>query len=146
MEGERTRAYARAYNCGAGLSPSDVKQEIAGSSGRWVVQTAAEGAAANEFFVEMLVAQTLQAEASGSLLAKTPEMDLLLRLAGTTQISRAIREKGSSPGKPFLLVVGGRTRPAEVRGLSGLELPRKGLTKSELQRVERAALLSAQRG
>ena len=146
MEGKTLRAYAKAYLFGAGVNPIDVKRKVEGPSGKWVVQTAAEGAATNEFFVEMLVAQTLQAESSGSLLAKSPEMDFLLRLAGTTQVARAIREKGSLVGKPFLLVVAGRTRPARIRGNSGRELPRKELSKSELLRVEKAALLNAQRG
>jgi tRNA threonylcarbamoyladenosine modification (KEOPS) complex Cgi121 subunit len=146
MEGENLRAYARAYLCDAGSNPEEVKRKIAGSPGGWVVQTAAEGAATNEFFVEMLAAQTIQAEASGSLLAKSPEMDLLLRLAGTTQISRAIREKGSWAGKPFLLVVAGGRRPAGIRGMSRRELPRRELSKNELRRVEKAALLSAQKG
>jgi tRNA threonylcarbamoyladenosine modification (KEOPS) complex Cgi121 subunit len=140
------RAHVRAYLCDAGPNPEDFKREIAGPPGGWLVQTAAEGAATNEFFVEMLAAQTLQAEASRSLLAKSPEMDLLLRLAGTTQISRAIREKGSSAGKPFLLVVAGRRRPPGIRGMSGQELPRRELSKNELRRVEKAALLSAQKG
>jgi tRNA threonylcarbamoyladenosine modification (KEOPS) complex Cgi121 subunit len=90
----------------------------------------------------MLAAQTLQAEASGSLLAKSAEMDLLLRLAGTSQISRALREKGSSAGRPFLLVVAGRTKPAEIGAVSCKELPRRELSKNELRRVEKAALLS----
>jgi len=146
MEGESLRAYARAYLYEAGWNPEDVKRKVAGPPGGRVVQTAAEGAATNEFFVEMLAAQTLHAEASGSLLARSPEMDLLLRLAGTTQISKAIREKGSSAGKPFLLVVAGRKRPAGIRGMSGQELPRRELSKNELRRVEKAALLSAQKG
>jgi len=110
-----------------------------------VIQTAARGSATNEFFVEMLAAQTLQASKSGSLLAKSPEMDFLLRLAGTTQISRAIKESGSVRGKAFILVVAGPTRPGGIRGVSGVELPRHGLSKSELQRVEKGALLSAQK-
>ena len=80
------RAHARAYLCGAGLNPDDVRRKAAAPSGRWVVQTAAGGAATNEFFVEVLAAQTLRAEESGTLLANSPEMDFLLRLAGTTQI------------------------------------------------------------
>lgn len=145
MEGESLRAHARAYLCGAGLNPEEVKRNAAGRPGRWIVQTAAGEAADNEFFVEMLAAQTLQAEVSGALLANSPEMDLLLRLAGTTQISRAIREKGSVRGKPFLLVVAGRAAPRAVGGTPGKELPRRELSEKELQRVEKAALLSAQR-
>ena len=145
MEGESLRAHARAYLCRAGSNPDDVKRNAAALSGSWVVQTAAEGAATNEFFLEMLAAQTLLAEETGSLLAKKREVDFLLRVAGTAQISRAIKERGMRPGRKFLVVVAG---PAEVRGTGELdvpELPRRGLTKTELRRIERAAFLSAQR-
>ena len=144
-EGESLRTYARAYLCGAGSDPELVWRQAAPPSGRWLVQTAAEGAATNEFLVEMLAAQTFRAEASGSMLARSAEMDFLLRLAGTTQISRAIREKGSAKGEPFLLVVAGRTKPRRKRGVPGEELPRRELSKSELQRVEKAALLNVQK-
>ena len=144
MEGESLRAYARAYLCGGGLDPDEVKRRASARSRGRMVQTAAGGCASNEFFVEMLAAQTLHAEDSGSMLAKSPEMDFLLRLAGTTQISRAIREKGSAKGRPFLLVVAGR-RPGRNREAPGLELPRRRLSKGELQLIEKAALLNAQR-
>ena len=144
MEGESLRAHAMAFLCRAGSNPDDVRRNAAALSGNWVVQTAAEGAATNEFFLEMLAAQTLRAKESGVLLANSPEMDFLLRLAGTTQISRAIRERGSAKGKPFLLVVAGPRRP-DPGPVPGQELPRRRLSKDELQRVEKAALLSAQR-
>jgi tRNA threonylcarbamoyladenosine modification (KEOPS) complex Cgi121 subunit len=137
------RAHARVFLCGADQSPEELKGKLAARPGKWVVQTAAEGSAANESLVEMIAAQTLRAEASGTLLAKSPEMDLLLRLAGTSQISKAIRERGSAKGRPFLLIVAGGTRPRVADGLA--ELPRRDLSKAELEQVERAALLSAQR-
>jgi len=139
------RAFARAYLCGRELKPEELKRRVALANRGAVVQTAAKGAASNEFFVEMLAAQTLHAESSGSLLARRPEIDLLLRLAGTTQISKAIKEKGAASGEPFLFVVAGRKRPKQVRGLAAQELPRRRLSRNELQRVERAALLDAQR-
>ncbi len=127
------------------MDPEELKLKAARECRGAVVQTAAQDAATNELFVEMLAAQTLQAQTTGSLLARNPEMDFLLRLAGTAQISKAIGEKGSAVGKPFLLVVASRRRLKELSGLTGLELPRRGLSKSELLRVERAALLSAER-
>ena len=135
---------ARVYRCGSERKPDDLKRGLAGSSKGWVVQTASEHAASNAFFVEMLAAQTLRARASGSLLAKSPEMDLLLRLAGTTQISKAIAEAGSVAGKPFLLILAGEGGRAPGAVL-GKELPHGPLTEQELQRIERAALLSAEK-
>jgi tRNA threonylcarbamoyladenosine modification (KEOPS) complex Cgi121 subunit len=109
-----------------------------------IVQTARMGAARNQRLVEMLAAQTIQAESSGSLLAEKPEIDFLLRLAGTTQISKAIRDQGARAGAPFLLVVAGR---AGVRGATGLEfeLPSHELSALELARVEKGALLNTRR-
>ena len=137
--------FARAYLCGRGLKAEEVRRRAVEANRGSLVQTVAAEAAANEFFVEMLAAQTLKAETTGSLLARKPEVDLLLRLAGTTQISKAIRENGAAGGRPFLLVVAGRKRPKAVSGLAGLELPRRPLSTAELQRVEAAALLSAEK-
>ena len=139
------RVFARVYRCGQDLSPEVLRRRAAAANRGSVVQTVAGGSATNDFFVVLLAAQTLRAEATGSMLARRPEVDLLLRLAGTTQISRAIREKGATDGKPILLVVAGRRRQRGVRGLAELELPRRRLSKGDLERVERAALLSAER-
>lgn len=137
--------HARAYRLGGGLRPQELRKRLAQANRGAVVQAAADDAADNELFVEMLAAQTLRAEASGSMLARKPEMDLLLRLAGTTQISRAVREKGAAEGRPYLLVVAGRRRPKGVRGLASVELPRRKLTRAELERVEKAALLNVEK-
>ncbi|MDG6898764.1 MAG: hypothetical protein JRN24_03390 [Nitrososphaerota archaeon] len=122
-----------------------MKEKLASANLSSMVQAANAGSAKNESFVEMLAAQTLHADASGSLLAKKPEIDFLLRLAGTTQIARAIREHGAKEGAPFLLVVAARTPVRGPSEVSGLELPRRDLSLAELARVEKAALLSAQR-
>ena len=139
------RVYARAYRCGPGLVPEEVKRRVTASPGGDLVQTAGGTTASNELFVEMLAAQTLRALRTGSLLARRPEMDFLLRLAGTTQISKAIRLSGSNAGRPFLLVVAGSKKPKAVSELAGTELPRRELSKAELERVEAAALLGVQR-
>lgn len=100
----------------------------------------------NEFVVEMLAAQTFQAQASGSLLAKKPEIDLLLRVAGTTQISSAIKKHGARARERFLAVVAGDSAVQSPRAFSPLELPRNSLNRSELARVECAALLNTLKG
>jgi tRNA threonylcarbamoyladenosine modification (KEOPS) complex Cgi121 subunit len=87
----------------------------------------------------------LHAGSGGSLLAKKPEMDFLLRLAGTTQISKAIRQQGSTKGEPFLLVVAGPREIKSSRSFEAMELPRRKLSKKELERIEGAALLNALR-
>ncbi|MGD0637341.1 MAG: KEOPS complex subunit Cgi121 [Nitrososphaerales archaeon] len=97
--------------------------------------------------VQMIGQQTLRAAETGALLAAKPEVDLLLRLAGTTQISVAIKESGYRAKGELLLVAAG---PA--RGLSRLRkdlvgdpvyelLEGETVSASGLGLVERAALL-----
>lgn len=140
------RTFVKAYICGKEFRPEEMKKELASANAGSMVQAADASAADNEFFVEMVAAQTLQAKDSGSLLAKKPEIDFLLRLAGTTQIARAIKEQGAEDGASFLLVAAGRSPVHGPSELSRLELPRRSLSRAELDRVERAALLNAQRG
>ena len=99
----------------------------------------------NELFLELLAAQTLQAETSGGLLANKPEIDFLLRLAGTTQIARAIKVAGAKPGERYILVVAGRKAVRLPPAIEGAELERRKLTHSELGKIEKAALLNAAR-
>ncbi len=107
------------------------------------VQTVRGGAARNVRFVEMIAAQTLMAGATGNLLARRPEMDFLLRLAGTTQISKAIQEAGSAKGSRFVLVAGSRSKLDPKVGLGGERMKGDGLSGDDLLKVEAAALLSA---
>ena len=109
------------------------------------MQAMKRGLVANEVFVELLAAQTLQAESSGGLLAKKPEIDFLLRLAGTTQISRAIKEAGAKSGEKFVLVIAGRSTIRVAPEIDMKELPRRELTASELRGIEKAALLNAEK-
>ncbi len=139
------KVFAKAFLCGAGLRPEDLKARLAAANPDMMVQAVNGDAAKNLWFIELLAAQTLQAESSGSLLAKKPEIDFLLRLAGTTQISRAIKRHGARAGEPFLLVVAGRVPPRGTGELKGKELPRNTPTARELAMVEKAALLSADR-
>ncbi|MDG7011350.1 MAG: hypothetical protein JRN57_04445 [Nitrososphaerota archaeon] len=136
---------ARAYLFGKGVSQEEVRRRLASANPGSLVQVAREGAVDNEVLVEMLAAQTFRAEESGGMLAKKPEMDLLLRLAGTTQISRAIKTQGALAGEGFLAINANRRRISAPSEFSEAELPRKPLTEAELSRIERAALLNVQR-
>ena len=122
-----------------------MKAKMAEANPGFLVQAVKEASARNEYLVELLAAQTLYAEGSHMLLAKKPEIDLLLRLAGTSQISRAIRNLGAKAGSPFLLVVAGRAPVRAIPAVEGKELPRAPLTRRELSRIEKAALLDAAR-
>jgi len=138
-----TRAHARVFSCGEDTRPEDIKARLAAANPGSVVQTVGAGVIRNAVLAEMLAAQTFQAASSDRLLAKRPEVDLLLRLAGTTQISKAIKEGGARVGEPFLLVVAGRSLVRGIPALKGKELPRSKLTETEHARIERAALLDA---
>jgi tRNA threonylcarbamoyladenosine modification (KEOPS) complex Cgi121 subunit len=127
-----------------------LKKEISQALPRLLlVQVASSDSVRNEAFVELLAWQTLWAGSSGSLLAKTPEMDLLLRLSGTSQISEAIRKTGARKHRQNVLILAGeqgqldrlhRVLPARAARLKSTQLSRE-----ESARVETAALLSTLR-
>jgi tRNA threonylcarbamoyladenosine modification (KEOPS) complex Cgi121 subunit len=139
------RIYSQSFLCSKEADPGQVRGELSGAYPGTMVQTFSSNAATNAFFIQMLAAQTLRAERTGSLLAKKPEIDFLLRLAGTSQISDAMSRVGSKPGEAFVLVL------ASVRPLKGAtcaageKLSAQPLSESELRRVEQGALLSAHR-
>ncbi|MGD0477974.1 MAG: KEOPS complex subunit Cgi121 [Nitrososphaerales archaeon] len=131
---------------GGEADPDSVRKIVEAKVPGSIVQTVRADAATNGFFVEMIAAQTLRANETQNLLAKKPEVDLLLRLAGTTQISRAIEQMGAKKGKPFLLVIAGPRRglaSLSVKELGGAELEKRELSSDELDRIEQAALLNA---
>ena len=139
------RVYSRAFLYGRETDPKQVRLELSEVNRGAMVQTFSSEETTNAFFIRMLAAQTLRAESTGSLLAKKPEMDFLLRLAGTSQISEAISKVGSRQGEPFVLVLAS-LRPLKGGSVaSGRRLPAQPLSESELRRVEQGALLSAHR-
>ncbi len=137
----------RCYRIADGAVAERLKLDVSSRFPRLLVQTADQTAASNESFVEMLTAQTTQAMASGNLLARKPEVDLLLRLAGTTQISEAIRDVGARAGSVSLLILVGEENELEeleaAKTAIGGRLRKTPLTSEELLKVEKAALLNA---
>jgi len=116
-----------------------------------VVQIFRASRSPNPTAMQMIAAQTLAAVKSGSTLAEKPELDLLLRLAGTRQIGEAFRRVGyGSRGKRMFMVAASEGKGAKlgrlvremvkVRGFK--EVPRRKLANGDLERVEVAALLS----
>lgn len=140
---------ARCYKVDAGVPSDDLARRVRKAFPGLLVQTADTSVASSERLVEMIGEQTFSAGEAGSPLAKKPEMDLLLRLAGTTQISRAIHEAGVRRGKDFLLVVMGDepdlVRFESVEAPEWGRLPRRQLDEDDLHRIERAALLNAEK-
>jgi tRNA threonylcarbamoyladenosine modification (KEOPS) complex Cgi121 subunit len=117
-----------------------------------IIQVFGAGSIPNAAAVEMVAAQTLTAAKSGSTLAERPELDLLLRLAGTRQIGEAFRRVGYKSERKKLFMVaastGGsapmtRLREAMSKDRRFSEVEKKKLGKRDLQMVERAALLAA---
>lgn len=132
----------RCYLVPSGAECAEVRERCAQANPEAVVQVVDRGCVKNEALVEMLAAQTLRARRDGSLLAKKPEVDLLLRIAGTTQIRDAIEKAGARAGRDCVLVVAGEDR-VRLTGLA--RLPRAELTEEELMSVERASLLDVAR-
>ncbi|MDG6963747.1 MAG: hypothetical protein JRM83_02000 [Nitrososphaerota archaeon] len=145
MAGDQDLVRAKAFVCRGSLIPDLAKSALSTENPGSVVQAVRLEATDNELFIEMLAAQTFQAMSSGSILARKPEIDLLLRLAGTTQIEKAIRTQGAKGGAPFIAIVAGLEDPKRPPGFSGEELPSRRLNRAELCRIERAALLGAER-
>jgi len=115
-----------------------------------VVQAFTAAVEPNLAAVEMVAAQTLAARDTGTTLAERPELDLLLRLAGTRQIGQALQSTGyKARGRRLFLVAAGRraadfARLKRMARLGGFrEVPRSALSAADLESVERAALLSA---
>ena len=102
--------------------------------------------------VEMIVAQTLMGMRSGSILADRPELDMLLRLAGTRQIGEAFLRLGykSGGGKTLFMVAASEGQGREMNRLRDamskdhrfVEIEKMPLTEDDLLAVERAALLA----
>ncbi len=103
----------------------------------------------NERFFRLITAQTLKASGDGSLLARKPEVDLLLRLARSTQISEALARVGYKRGKKRVLIAAGKKGEVMRLVASGIAEGRRlrsvELSESEWLRVEEAAVLSALR-
>ena len=135
----------RVFKFRRGSDPEKLRLGFRSRNPGAIVQAVRTGAASNAFFLEMLAAQTLRAMVSGSLVAKKAEIDFLLRLAGDSQITRAMARVGVQDGEDFLLVVASRGRIAVPPGHGGRELPSSTLSEDELDGIEKAALLNARR-
>src|SRR5438128_9315613 len=62
----------------------------------------------NERFFRLITAQTLKASGDGSLLASKPEVDLLLSLARTIQLSEPLARVGYKRGERRILIAAGK--------------------------------------
>ncbi len=138
--------FVRAFAVSAEFEPEKTRDTVKKEHPSSLVQTFRIGAASNERFLEVIAAQTIQASSAGNLVAKKPEIDFLLRVAGTTQISKAIQKVGSRINEPFLLVLASRRKAVGGGPKAGWkQLARRDLSERELERIEVAALLNAVR-
>jgi tRNA threonylcarbamoyladenosine modification (KEOPS) complex Cgi121 subunit len=106
----------------------------------------------NSRVIEMIAKQTIRSIGNRSLLASRPELDLLLRLAGTTQISEAIAKVGYKKSGRKVLVAVGTTRDLrrleKLAGEKGETFKKsrvKDLSAADLETIEGAALLGVTR-
>lgn len=139
----------RAYLISNGAVAKEKKEE-AMEGGLALAQAVDASACKNEAFAELVVGQTLEARRAHVLLAKKVEMDLLLRIAGRSQITEAISLAGArNSARAVLILAGGRKTldGFEASALAGVPRLRRGpLGAEEAERVEAAALLNAERG
>jgi len=137
----------------AKMKPEEVDQLLAEKRSEHpnaIIQVIGTRSAPNARMVEMVAAQTLMAVKSGAKLAERPELDLLLRLAGTRQIGEAIRRVGyKAKGKRLFLVAASETDGGLSRLRKEIAKDRrfvvvrgKELASGDLEKVEAAALLA----
>ena len=146
------------FSCGCWefvVRPIDIDEFLDAARKRYpglTVQVFAAGREPNLEALEMIATQTLEAARSGSTLAEKPELDLLLRLAGTRQIGEAFGRAGYSSGKKRLfLVAAGKRNSNELRRIEMwtekdkrfVKVKRTKMRRTDLGLVERAALLAA---
>ena len=126
--------------------PDSTKAALAKSNPEAVVQTLSAALGIGSSALELLAAQTLVAKGANEMLARKPEVDFLLRVAGTSQITRAIKSVGATKGKSFLLVLASEgKRGLTVSGSMGRPMARRPLNRKDMDSVEAGALLSARR-
>ncbi len=106
----------------------------------------------NGRMLELLGQQTTMAFATRSLLAGKPEVDLLLRIAGTTQIEAALKEFGYRRAGKKVLVAIGEGRQLEklerhcIEHMPGAKpLKKSRLSTRDLDKVELGALLNTRK-
>jgi tRNA threonylcarbamoyladenosine modification (KEOPS) complex Cgi121 subunit len=133
------------------LAPEDAERELARlrkSNPELIIQLVSMKKPPSAKAVSMIGEQTLRAKETGALLADRPEVDLLLRLAGTSQISEGLKKSGYRSGGKIMLVAAGKEKDIERfrRVLSkhnAYSLREEGEMDNESQDVvEIAALLS----
>ena len=119
-------------------------------SPRLVIQMLSMKRRPNTRAVRMIAAQTLRALKTDSMIAAKPEMDLLLRMAGTAQISEAMEKAGYGAGGRRFLVAAGPDRGVarlEKSLTAGVSAARYSLLAEDvldaggIKMVETAALL-----
>ncbi len=119
---------------------------------RLTIQLVTFGKVPNGRMLELIGNQTITALAEKSLLASKPEVDLLLRVAGTTQIEAALRLVGyRGNGKKVLVAIGDGRVLARLRRHCITHVPgatplgKSPLSRQELEKVEVAALLATRK-
>jgi len=135
----------------AGVDPETAEKDLhklRHAHPKLVIQMVSMKKPPGEWAVRMMAAQTLRAMKTGALLASKAELDLLLRVAGTRQITDALKNCGYKADGNKLLIAAGS--PADVMRLrktlsamrrykvrEGEALP----DEDGMRRVEAAALL-----
>ena len=128
------------------IDPEEAKASFRKANPGSMVQTIFFDVCKNARTLEVIAGQTLTAVDTGNLVARKPEIDFLLRIAGTTQIAEAIRKAGSTRGEPFVLVTSAKAKKLNVpAGLGGVPMKRRALDPEDYDMIERGALLNVER-
>jgi len=79
-------------------------QKIRKKFPKLIIQLISSNYILNKSHVKKIIMLSLEAKARNTLLSKKLETDILLRFAGTTQISQAIHDVGHKKGQNFMLI------------------------------------------
>lgn len=85
--------------------PDRFIRDIRAASGKAAVQAVDAGLVAGKEHILEVLRQSLRAKENGALFSKRVEVDLLLRIACTNQISSALRDAGIKQGTRDALVI-----------------------------------------
>lgn len=100
--------------------------------------------------LKILLYQTEEASIRGQLLARSKEVDFLMRLAGSDQIKKAMELAGAKPGKPSVMIFYGSSKQvtgdttkalSALRGARILNMSERTDSGQGANKVEVSALL-----
>jgi tRNA threonylcarbamoyladenosine modification (KEOPS) complex Cgi121 subunit len=103
----RGEVFAEILSYKGGRDPTRDLKAFREAAGGAYVQTLDAAAVGGRRHLILTLKQTIESARTSQLLAEKPEVDFLLRVAGTRQIAEAVREAGARPRSDSVMVLFG---------------------------------------